>query len=74
LTRVRPTTPYQQLARQLREQIESGKIASQLPSIGKNMFDLRRGAVVHNLLSRANPMPAATSAQPDDYMIGALAV
>ena len=28
-----PDHPYQQLARQLREQIESGKITSQLPSI-----------------------------------------
>lgn len=28
-----PEHPYQQLARQLREQIESGKITSQLPSI-----------------------------------------
>jgi GntR family transcriptional regulator len=28
-----PEHPYQQLARQLREQIESGKIAAQLPSI-----------------------------------------
>jgi DNA-binding GntR family transcriptional regulator len=28
-----PEHPYQQLARQLRDQIESGKSASQLPSI-----------------------------------------
>jgi DNA-binding GntR family transcriptional regulator len=28
-----PEHPYQQLARQLREQIESGKIAAHLPSI-----------------------------------------
>lgn len=28
-----PEHPYQQLARQLREQIETGKITSQLPSI-----------------------------------------
>jgi GntR family transcriptional regulator len=28
-----PEHPYQQLARQLREQIESGEITSQLPSI-----------------------------------------
>jgi DNA-binding GntR family transcriptional regulator len=28
-----PEHPYRQLARQLREQIESGEIASQLPSI-----------------------------------------
>jgi DNA-binding GntR family transcriptional regulator len=28
-----PEHPYQQLTRQLREQIETGKIASQLPSI-----------------------------------------